>query len=130
MNQLKTITDLDKVREMITNPHCEACDHVRENSELAVAIFTEKDSFGPLCWYAVCEECYQKTVKDEDAEVCACHQCKTVMTRGKLYAWKWYDFYAEQGDEPMLLCSTCRNSEQHKERVAEDRRHRKKELGY
>jgi hypothetical protein len=38
-----------------------------------------------------------------------------------LTTWKWYDFYAAQGDEPLLLCKECRNGERHKKRVAEDR---------
>jgi len=44
--------------------------------------------------------------------------------------WRWFDFYAPQGDEELPVCSTCWNEPKHKQRLAEDERARKDEDAY
>jgi len=41
------------------------------------------------------------------------------ITRG--FNWKWYDFYAAQGDEPLRICYACQKLAKHKTRVRRDR---------
>ena len=35
--------------------------------------------------------------------------------------WRWYDFYAPQGDEPLEICKCCWEAPKHQERMLRDR---------
>jgi hypothetical protein len=41
--------------------------------------------------------------------------------------WRWYDFYAAQGDEPYYICSLCWELPKHQTRMSNDRYNRQQE---
>lgn len=43
--------------------------------------------------------------------------------------WRWYDFYAPQGDEAPFICFACRALPKHLARVARDDADRRAEFG-
>lgn len=96
------------------------CEHVEADNSLLHAIQYENDPWGRE-GYCVCEACQKKAEAKEDAEdhtCCDCKQSFTLASGGTL--WKWWDFYAPQGDEPLPICATCRNKEPHLTRRRRD----------
>lgn len=97
------------------------CEHVTDQSlDKAVGYFYERDSFGFVAARIVCEECKTAIQKEIDAELVYCHDCKKELPRGETIEWRWHDFYAPQGDEPYIICNTCRFKETHIQRKAQD----------
>ena len=84
----------------------------------------EQDSFGPVSSWLCCDECYAEAEKAQAArdqvETEVCHDCKQEVPRKDILEWKWYDFYAPQGDEPLCICKSCWTKEKHVQRRAKD----------
>jgi len=110
----------ERVAKMVENPCCDLCEHVEADHSLAVKVYTETDSFGPVGWYAVCWSCMEQHDKAEDEREVKCHDCGKYVPKKQTMEWKSWDFYAAQGDEPIVVCNTCRCAEKHKDRVAQD----------
>lgn len=104
------------------------CEHVEQDSTKLYKINREHDSMGSES-YGMCKECCDRSEEYEDNQEDTCHDCKGVFKMKELRAWKWYDFYAPQGDEPLLICDTCDQSEKHIERVRKDREDYEQEFG-
>lgn len=98
----------------------ECCDHVLENPTVLYEDQMECDSFGSE-HYGVCEVCAKKAEDAYYDEEVVCDDCKQVFPRKETREWRWYDFYAPQGDEPLIVCEKCRHAEKHLTRVRRDR---------
>lgn len=96
------------------------CEHVEADSKKLYRISREHDSMGSES-YGMCEECWNKAEEYEDNQEDTCHDCHGVFKMKELKEWKWYDFYAPQGDEPLLICESCQQAEKHVERVRKDK---------
>lgn len=46
---------------------------------------------------------------------------KQVKQQRDTISWRWYDFYAAQGDEPLTVCKECLVKPKHVSRVKKDR---------
>lgn len=95
------------------------CEHVQADPALLFAISYENDSFGRE-GYCQCEACFDAAQVEADEEEVVCFDCKTTVKAKDSVSWKWYDFYAPQGDEPLIICNTCQTKEKHRQRVARD----------
>jgi hypothetical protein len=75
-----------------------------------------------------------KTVEDAERAhseaTCTCPNCRRDVQRQDLREWRWYDFYAAQGDIPMKLCAHCWSEPGHKDRMERDRRAYNSEMGH
>ena len=115
--------------EKITlNDH--ACEHCEEDPNQTYAIFREMDSFGLVGEYAVCKDCYDKEVQRQKQETVTCRDCGEEKPRSETSEWRWYDFYAPQGDEPLTICHDCWDKPTHKNRRAQDKRDRDEEAAH
>lgn len=103
------------------------CEHVEKDPSLLFAISTENDSFGCES-YCLCKVCDDAVEAEEGEKLQVCHDChKSVKTKDG-FEWKWYDFYAPQGDEPLFICNECRTKERHRNRVSKDREDYEEEM--
>ena len=101
------------------------CPHVcAEDTSKGVGYFFERDSFGYVFTEIVCEECRVAQQKQIDESPCTCDDCKRSFPSKEVWAYKWYDFYAPQGDEPIMVCTECRGAQKHLDRLESDRRNR------
>lgn len=91
------------------------CEHVEEDQSLGVKYSMESDSFGPVGVYIQCEECFEHT-KEQDRHN-TCYDCGEDK---KTTQWKWYDFYAAQGDEALEICDDCWSEPKHTQRRQKD----------
>jgi len=98
--------------------YCEHCS--AEDLSKAVGYFYENDSHGPVGRYIVCAECRQEGEEAEGNQPTCCHDCKLTVLVKDTIAWKWYDFYAAQGDEPVIICKACAVLPTHIKRVERD----------
>lgn len=106
------------------------CEHVSpESLSNAVGYFYERDSFGLVYAEICCQACKEKGQNAEAEELVCCDDCKLSFPRKHTIAWKWYDFYAAQGDEPTIVCDTCQLADKHKQRVARDASNYQEEFG-
>lgn len=96
-----------------------ACEHVEADSSLLFCISSENDSFGSES-YGMCEQCLHALLAEEGEEDVVCHDCHQTFKQKDTISWRWYDFYAPQGDEPLIICKTCKTQEKHKARVYKD----------
>lgn len=107
-----------------------ACEHAQADLNLAQVLRREMDSFGVVSSFVCCNECDKKCEEHEGQQSEVCHDCsKTVLMKDAI-SWKWYDFYAPQGDEPLIICKECKGKEKHQERVKKDREDYESEMGY
>jgi hypothetical protein len=106
-----------------------ACEHVEADVNVAQYVLKENDSFGTVGSHVVCAECKKKAEEEEDNETYVCVDCKETKPQKEGIQWKWYDFYAAQGDTPMFVCDCCRPKEKHQARVAADQRAYNEEFG-
>lgn len=97
------------------------CDHVVADPDLAVSVSREKDSFGTVGQYVCCAECLNKQAEAENEVKYCCTDCKSMVAKKDGLHWRWYDFYAPQGDEPIFVCNPCRVLPKHQNRVRQDR---------
>lgn len=128
MNWLSRTSDLHEIRALLSQPESDLCEHVKADPASAVALFKEDDTFGPVVRYICCATCRDQQIKEEGEEKIACQDCGTVYTRKEVIFWKWYDFYAPQGDEPLVICRPCAQATRHKLRVSQDAQARRDEL--
>lgn len=104
------------------------CEHVTEDHSLLYGYVSENDSFGRES-YGMCEACWQEAMRQEGEEEVVCKDCKQRFPRSEVVMWKWYDFYAPQGDEPIPVCHSCLGGPAHKARSARDREDYEWEFG-
>ena len=105
------------------------CEHVIENPSLLYVIQYENDSFGRE-GYCCCKVCYDAGEQARQEEPTTCHECKQTFPRSETTTWRWYDFYAPQGDTPMVICNTCYAAPKHQARMARDREEAQAESDY
>ena len=105
-----------------------ACEHVEEGISPVYVVVTEQDSFGPVGETAFCEACFAKAKAEEAEEEVFCPDCKQNVKKADTRTWKWYDFYAPQGDEPLIICKECWLKPKHQSRMARDEEEREEEL--
>lgn len=105
------------------------CEHVEADVNMAYAIRRERDSFGPVASYLVCEACDKKADEEEGQVEHVCADCKQTHLAKDGIAWRWYDFYEAQGDVPTHICNACKVLPKHKLRVANDQRDHDQEFG-
>lgn len=121
---------IEKKKETINDPSWGGnCEHVEKDSSKLYMISAENDPWGRED-YGICEECANKLKETEDNEQVCCSDCKKMFPRKETITWKWYDFYAAQGDVPLTICNTCRTAEKHQTRVANDRADYMHEMGH
>lgn len=104
------------------------CEHVKENNDLLYIVVSENDSWGKEST-GLCEKCYDENNKSEDEEEVICEDCKGEFKKKDTIEWCWYDFYAPQGDEPLIICNSCKSKETHIERVRQDTKDSNEEFG-
>lgn len=106
-------------KELAERDSC--CEHVEADPSVAYYYGAENDSFGTVGSHVNCKDCYEKAQAAEDEELVTCADCGNVVKSGDTISWRWYDFYAPQGDEPLIICNSCRTKEKHIQRVRKDR---------
>jgi hypothetical protein len=115
------------VARLLDSGHGEACEHVEVDRSLAVVVLKEDDSFGPVVRRVVCTQCLETHERYEAAQTVVCHDCGAHKPAGECREWRCYDFYAPQGDEPLIVCKACWDLPAHKQRRADDRQDRLEE---
>lgn len=126
-NILSTTYSITKA--LLDHPNSEHCEHILQGQAQAYACFCEDDSFGPLTRYITCKPCHDKIKEEEAEEMVCCDDCKASKPRKIVSQWRWYDFYAPQGDEPREICETCWQEPKHQNRMKQDKIDRDEELG-
>lgn len=112
----KTKEEKDKIaRKLLDN----CCDHVNEGSQPLYGYKAEHDSFG-FESYGMCEACWTEAKEQEMKEEITCRDCKKRHPKSEVLLWKWYDFYAAQGDEPIPVCHGCLKKPVHQARMKQD----------
>lgn len=96
------------------------CEHVETDASVASHNRKEMDSFGPVATYVCCEACNAAAEEHEGEELVTCHDCGQEVKTKDALKWKWYDFYAPSGDEPLDICKACWVKEKHVERRRKD----------
>lgn len=107
------------------------CEHVEADPTLARHWQEERDSFGGDGKYVMCAACYQKQKEEEDNQEVTCRDCRRSFIKKDTVEWRPYDFYPQQGDEPLIICNDCKEAEPHLSRVERDedaRRHDDEEM--
>ncbi len=117
----------EKKKQLASEDSC--CGHVEADPNLAVVIRREMDSMGPVSSHCACAACETLMQQEEDNEQCTCRDCLGTFPRSQVVMWRWYDFYAAQGDEPICVCDSCRKLPKHQERVRKDREDYEYEFG-
>ena len=107
----------------------DVCEHVEQDERLAAFYSQENDSFGIVGRYVMCSQCRDAHRKALEEELVVCSDCGKQKPAKETRQWRWYDFYAPQGDEPMTICDTCWKQPKHIERMANDARDYARELG-
>lgn len=95
------------------------CEHVTADPSLLAVIAYENDGFGRE-GYCFCQACHEKAEQEKGEEEVTCYDCKKEVKQKETYEYKWYDFYAPQGDEPLTICNECRKKEKHLARLRQD----------
>lgn len=95
------------------------CEHVENDPSLLYKISYENDSWGRE-GYCLCEACSDQADAAEDEEEVICYDCHQTFKKKDTIEWKWYDFHAPQGDEPLTICQSCKAAEKHQDRVKRD----------
>lgn len=95
------------------------CEHL-EVGDVAPYMVGEQDSFGPVARTGMCKECHDKYKAEQDEELEHCYDCGQEKPMKEIHPYRWYDFYAPQGDEPLMICDECSVKDKHKERVRKD----------
>ena len=96
------------------------CSHVEQDIQKLAYVMYENDTWGRE-GHCVCEECYNKSQEEEANQEETCYDCKGIFRLGDMKVWKWYDFYPQQGDEPLYICKSCQTQPEHLDRVKRDR---------
>lgn len=117
------------VARWIDDERSDLCDHVEADRTLAKTVITEDDTFGPVIRFVCCAFCAENEITERDKELHVCEDCNKSLPRIQGEFWRWYDFYAPQGDEPLFICLTCKNLPTHRNRVTRDREMMEAERG-
>lgn len=117
----KNISHFSKERKAALAAEDGACEHVEADASVATNVRREMDSFGTVGSYVCCEECNKKAEEADGEQEEICHDCQKVVKMKDAIEWKWWDFHAPQGDEPVIVCNDCRSKPTHIERVRRDR---------
>lgn len=104
------------------------CEHVENAPNLLHIVLYENDSFGRE-GYCSCKDCHDAAKQEESNKTVWCHDGKHSVLKSDSIEWRWYDFYAAQGDEPLVLCRECAKGEVHRARVRQDQREYQEEFG-
>lgn len=104
------------------------CEHLNVG-DVAPYMVGEQDSFGPVARMGMCQECHDKYKEEQEQELEYCHDCGQEKPMKEMRQWRWYDFYAPQGDEPLMICDDCSVKDKHKERVRKDNEAYEREMG-
>lgn len=96
------------------------CEHVQTDPSLLYKVSYENDSFGRE-GYCMCQACSEQAHEEEMNQDVVCRDCDKTVKKKDTIDWKWYDFHAPQGDEPLTICNTCKSATKHQERVARDK---------
>ena len=104
------------------------CEHLQDGVQSHTAT-EERDSFGGDGYYHLCEACANKAQEEEDNRTVVCKDCKSVVLSKDTITWTWYDFYAAQGDIPLVICKSCASGSKHQDRLDRDRRDYEQEFG-
>lgn len=106
------------------------CEHCTEKDlSKAVGYFFERDSFGLVGAYIVCQPCREESEAAEGEQDTTCFDCKQTVKVKDTIQWRWYDFHAPQGDEPLTICTACQAADHHKQRLAKDKQDYEQEFG-
>lgn len=105
------------------------CEHCQADPLLAYSIGREHDRFGSEST-CQCKACYEEMLDYEGKQLVCCNDCKQQKPRSEVEKWRWYDFYAPQGDEALNVCITCTALPRHIERVRKDREDYEWEMGH
>lgn len=105
-----------------------ACEHVEADMSKCSVVVTEMDSFGKVGEVALCADCMKKCDEEEGKEEVYCGDCKQTVLKSASREWRWYDFYAPQGDEPLIICKECLIKPKHIMRVKQDAFDREEEM--
>lgn len=108
----------------------DVCEHIEQDSALAAFYSQENDSFGIVGRYVMCRECRDEHHKALEEELVCCRDCGSYKPAKETRQWRWYDFYAPQGDEALTICDGCWKEPKHTQRMAKDERDRAWELGH
>jgi hypothetical protein len=65
-----------------------------------------------------------------DYAIVRCGDCGKDKFKYLTTEWRWFDFYAPQGDEPLVICDCCRKLPKHCERVRKDTADYNHEMGF
>lgn len=128
-NTFMFTTDPPRVQRWLADPASDLCEHVEADHAQAFSVRGEDDSFGPVCRAVLCRACNEQAQAEDDVEDVVCQDCHGHFPRRETRAWRWYDFYAAQGDEEVILCLECWRAPRHQQRMAADRRAEAEELG-
>ena len=94
---------------------CEHCS--ADDLSKAVGYYYERDSFGLVSQYIVCEPCRLANEEAHGNQPTNCHDCgKTVLIKDTI-EWKSYDFVMEVYEEPIEICTECQCGEKHQKRI-------------
>ena len=110
----------DALRWALADDRSDLCEHVEVNRTQAYAVLCEDDCSGLVVRYVVCVSCYAAHEQEEGSRIRRCCDCHKDVQQKEGGEWRWYDFYAAQGDEPMFLCDVCRRLPRHLERRRRD----------
>jgi hypothetical protein len=130
MNWMSDKTSPSEVERWLKHPGSDLCEHVAAKTAPPYIVRCEDDSFGPVCRNVICRVCYEADQEQEDNEEVVCQDCHKRVAKKDSREWRWYDFYAAQGDEPLVICNTCWHEPAHKARRAEDQKASQEESEY
>lgn len=91
------------------------CVHAQVDLSLGVKYSMESDTFGILEVCVQCKTCFEETKRQDRLN--HCHYCGAEKETDQ---WRWYDFYAPQGDVPLEVCSDCWDGPAHQRRISRD----------
>lgn len=115
------------IQRALSDTRSDMCTHVEALRTTAYVVLMEDDSFGPVGREVVCKECFDKAEDIEANRSVTCCDCDGVYLKKDTIEWRWWDFYAPQGDEAMTLCMPCLKAPKHLKRCKRDREERKAE---
>lgn len=126
MNWFTKRFDKESINRAVADGGNDRCEHVDADGSLAFSVGTESDSFGSES-YITCKSCFSAAEEREGKELCHCRDCGLDKPKSETSEWTWFDFYAPQGDEAVVICKECWVLPKHKQRLADDRDHARRE---
>ena len=111
----------------LRNPNYDYCrhlSHIKKNVGKRVWKYTESDCCGTVGVYICCNVCKKRHDKREANELVVCNDCDCEMPRSDTHEYRWYGFNHYEGDEPLVVCTSCMTKPAHLKRIAQDRKER------